>query len=984
MGVAGQIFAARVAIGLAIPSPRALSETGGVLVKGISAIYGRLDKKRIENQKKRVSDAEAELNASKKALADTSSSFGDTVASNSQKAVKKLMAAGGRLHEEFRKYGVSAFSKLSEAISADTNKALRSGITKDMSNSQRVMKMTENFAKMTKSQQKEIIDSSARILKTKERALRLTKKSAIAEAKNAQKQFEAGKITEEQYTNTINSINENIKRKEEAVAVAKEEKEIIGLIAGTINTEYNKAVEDMNKKEERVTKSKKKLKDETQKLKDMFSQQSQKAKELAKTIAVNVNGATEAYSDVLRNTISVLTGFFYKLNQSTQALIEFERELLNANSVFNVTRDDLFATADVITNFGQQFGLEMQNGATGLYQLASAGLDAEEALKVLPETLKLSMAVQGDHNTISKLTTQTIAGFGMEMDDAALLTDKFAHAIQKSLIEYEDLSSAVKFALPFFTATGQSIDQLLGALQILTNRALEAGIAGRGLRQALAEFAENADNNEAAFAKMGISIRTSTGEMKQLTEIAAEFAQVVGEDTVSNTELLSALIDDLNVRGATAFVHLVQASDEFTEAVRNTENAGGELDEMVRIQNESMSAQIQILKNNVLAMFFLRDAAYEGTEFMNGFHEAIVTTIRTLSNLLVIQTENGSQLTDLGLTLRDVAINGVQQMGLLLKDLVELIKDFSQAGIVSTDMLKVYLVPFKILLGIVKALGPDLTKLIVTLYVYNKALALSRISQFLFNSTMLDGIKSVGAYIGSLVLLTFTKHKNTKAVKANILMNFVYQKMLKRGLSWQAATTAANYALGASLVVATAGLILLIPLGIAFVNWLRNAKDESFIFGQILGNTVEAIKALGLAIINLFVPGESDAMGEFFFKLGMFINNTILAVHALGEAIKDALSGGWDAVGDVLGFQTGGMMPSYATGGMALVGERGPELVKLPGAAQVLNNTKTNSIMNRAFDDVSTPTGAVNTPTTLKDVKIVGASLSLDTFKGGM
>ena len=105
-------------------------------------------------------------------------------------------------------------------------------------------------------------------------------------------------------------------------------------------------------------------------------------------------------------------------------------------------------------------------------------------MKILPETLKLSMAVQGDHNTISKLTAQTIFGFGMEMEDAAMVTDKFAYAIQKSLIEYQDLSSAVKFALPFFTATGQSIDQLLGALQVLTNRALEAGIAGRGLRQA--------------------------------------------------------------------------------------------------------------------------------------------------------------------------------------------------------------------------------------------------------------------------------------------------------------------------------------------------------------------------------------------------------------------------------------------------------------------------------------------------------------------
>ena len=100
--------------------------------------------------------------------------------------------------------------------------------------------------------------------------------------------------------------------------------------------------------------------------------------------------------------------------------------------------------------------MEMQNGATGLYQLASAGVSANEALSILPETLKLSMAVQGDHNTISKLTAQTLFGFEMEMDRAAEVTDKFAFAIQKSLIEYEDLSSAVKFALPFFTSTGKA------------------------------------------------------------------------------------------------------------------------------------------------------------------------------------------------------------------------------------------------------------------------------------------------------------------------------------------------------------------------------------------------------------------------------------------------------------------------------------------------------------------------------------------------
>ena len=38
MGFAGQVFAARVAIGLAVPSPQALSKTGSMLARAITNI----------------------------------------------------------------------------------------------------------------------------------------------------------------------------------------------------------------------------------------------------------------------------------------------------------------------------------------------------------------------------------------------------------------------------------------------------------------------------------------------------------------------------------------------------------------------------------------------------------------------------------------------------------------------------------------------------------------------------------------------------------------------------------------------------------------------------------------------------------------------------------------------------------------------------------------------------------------------------------
>ena len=434
------------------------------------------------------------------------------------------------------------------------------------------------------------------------------------------------------------------------------------------------------------------------------------------------------FMNAIRETISALAGFFYQLQSLTQELVEFERELLNANSVFNLTRDELFETGEAITQFGQEFGMSMQNGATGLYQLASAGVTANEALSILPNTLKLSMAVQGDHNTISKLTAQTLFGFSLPMSQAAEVTDKFAYAIQKSLIEYQDLASAIKFALPFFTATGQSLDQLLGALQVLTNRALEAGIAGRGLRQALSEFAEKSDDNAAAFRKVGLEILNMDGTMKELTVIAKEYAEIVGEDAVASTELLTSLIQDLNVRGATAFIHLVQNADEFAQAVEDTTNAGGELDQMVQIQNESIAAQIQILKNNVQAIFFMRDASFEGTEYLNGFHKAVLDFVETLKNLLVVELQDGSYaLTEFAQTIQDIAVKAIEQFTKASQKVVEIIEDFTAAGFFNISMLKAFFAPLMAVLKVIKMLGPDVLKLYISFRIYSRILGLEAI-----------------------------------------------------------------------------------------------------------------------------------------------------------------------------------------------------------------------------------------------------------------
>ena len=419
------------------------------------------------------------------------------------------------------------------------------------------------------------------------------------------------------------------------------------------------------------------------------------------------------------------TAFFYKMEPLAESVQEFEKTIINANSVFGVTKKELFEVSDSLVQFTLKYGVSAQDTATGLYQLASAGLSAADSQVVLQDTMKLAMATQGDHNTLAKLTTQTIMGFGMEMSDSGMLVDKFAHSIQKSLIEWQDLASSVKFAMPFFVATGQSIDELLGGLEVLTNRALEAGIAGRGLRQALAQFAKHANNNASALSKMGVQIMGANGEMRALHDIAKDAQEAFGD--VSGTEQLTAMLEDMNVRGATAFALLVQNADEFGNAVDNLANSAGEATQMADIQQQSLANQIQLVKNALLAPFLFADEVGAANGTLNEFTFRIQELVQEFVDFFIIAdeggerlTENADQIKEFVLTVLEEAVNVVRR----LKDVF--LEADGQLGFF-TDMLELAVKPLHLLLNLMERLSPETLGFLVKLKLFNSIMPVTNV-----------------------------------------------------------------------------------------------------------------------------------------------------------------------------------------------------------------------------------------------------------------
>jgi len=433
-----------------------------------------------------------------------------------------------------------------------------------------------------------------------------------------------------------------------------------------------------------------------------------------------VDGAMQKFNQSLNFSVMALTAVGFQVQQTAAKLISYEKELVNANSIFQVSNDELYSISNEVVDVGLNYALTYDNMSSALYQFASAGLDAAESQQILADVMKLSMAVQGDSETLGKLLIQTIKGFGLEFSESAKLADQFALAINESLLEYQDLASAVKFAMPFFVSTNQGVEQLLGGLAILTDRALEAGIAGRGLRQALGELAESLGENTRKFQQMGINITDSSGNLLQMTEIAQEFNRHFGE-AANDTELLTTLISDLNVRGATAFVHLVQNADEFAEVTEKLANAQGDSARMADKQMESLTNQIQITKNAMMAVFLYGETQDDGTMGVNAFHEAILNLVKDVRSKFVIEMGNGQiVLTKFAFALRDGAVRFVEQLNLVLMHVIDAFVEFSTAGFDMVNMLELMFMPLKIITGALNAIPDSMQPTVISFFLLSR------------------------------------------------------------------------------------------------------------------------------------------------------------------------------------------------------------------------------------------------------------------------
>lgn len=296
---------------------------------------------------------------------------------------------------------------------------------------------------------------------------------------------------------------------------------------------------------------------------------------------------------------------------------EYEQSMANVRAVTKATDEEFLLLNLAAKNAGETTRFSANQAAEALYFLASAGLSAKESVEALEGVLLLAGATGANLATTAETMTAIISQYDLRTEESTRVSNVFAAAIANSQATMDKLRNAFIQVGPVAAGMGVSLEETTGALQVLFNAGFRGQQAGRALKSALADLANESGVASQKLEALGVSF-------KDIDPTTVGFSNSI--DALSKAGLSTAAIIDVfgKVAGPQLSVLIrkgKRAIDEYTEAVTDTNEAA----EQYAIQNDTLKNDLDILKSVTQAV---------AIEFGEGLEPVLRLTIQAVTGLI--------------------------------------------------------------------------------------------------------------------------------------------------------------------------------------------------------------------------------------------------------------------------------------------------------------------------------------------------------------
>ncbi len=279
---------------------------------------------------------------------------------------------------------------------------------------------------------------------------------------------------------------------------------------------------------------------------------------------------------------------------STRTFAGFEQQMARVRALTGASDKNFKRLSDAAKRLGEQTVFSASQAAEAMSFFALAGFDVEQILGAIGPALDLAAAGQIEIAQAADISAKIMAGMGLTADELARSVDVLTKAMTTANTDLGQLGDAMKFVGPVAKSAGRGLEEIVAAIQLLSNAGIQGEMAGTTLRGALLALTSPTKEATDELKRMGVRVLDARGNVRALADIIDDMNKAMqGLGGGQKLEIIGRIFD---ARQAAGFAELLaQGGDrlrQFTDALGESQGVAAKI---AGIQLDTLIGDVTIL-----------------------------------------------------------------------------------------------------------------------------------------------------------------------------------------------------------------------------------------------------------------------------------------------------------------------------------------------------------------------------------------------------
>ena len=304
-------------------------------------------------------------------------------------------------------------------------------------------------------------------------------------------------------------------------------------------------------------------------------------------------------------TVGITTPLLGLGTISVKTAADFQESMSKVSAISGATGDDLERLTDMAKQMGATTKFSASESAEAFQYMAMAGWKTEDMLAGISGIMNLAAASGEDLALVSDICTDALTAFGMSAGESGKFADILAAASSNANTNVSMLGESFKYVAPLCGSMGYSAEDASIALSLMANAGIKGSQSGTSLKTALTNMLSPTSSMASVMEEYGLSLTNADGSMKSLQDVMIMLREKMGGlDEATQGAAASTLFGKEALAGMLAIINASDADfEKLTTAIYNCDGTAQNMAETMQNNLNGKLTQLKSALEGVAISF---------------------------------------------------------------------------------------------------------------------------------------------------------------------------------------------------------------------------------------------------------------------------------------------------------------------------------------------------------------------------------------------